>query len=81
MRLRMPRLGAWWMAFRARWNWQRCPLPGRACLHAREGVRTTKDGPAGGAQTGVIVGNDVFHPTHAARLQAFQKGAPVDLCL
>ena len=24
MRLRIARLGAWWMAFRARWNWQRC---------------------------------------------------------
>jgi hypothetical protein len=44
-------------------------------------IRTTKDGPAGGAQTGMVVGNDVFHPAHATRLQALQEGPPVNFRL
>ena len=38
-------------------------------------------GPARGAQTGVVIGYDIFHPTQTARLQALQKGSPVDLSL
>jgi hypothetical protein len=44
-------------------------------------ICSTKDGPAGGAQTGMVVGNDVFHPAHAPRLQALQEGPPVNFRL
>ena len=37
--------------------------------------------PAGGAQAGVIVGDDIVHAAQAARLQALQKGPPMDLRL
>jgi len=34
-----------------------------------------------GTQTGVVVGNDILHPAHAARLQALQECPPVDFRL
>ena len=43
--------------------------------------RAAEDGPAGGAQAGVVVGDDVFDAAHAARLQALQEGPPVNLGL
>ena len=43
--------------------------------------RATEHGPSGGAQAAVVVGDDIFHPAQTARLQALQKGAPVNLCL
>ena len=46
-------------------------LPSRAAEH----------GPAGGAQAGVVVGDDIVHPAHAARLQALQKSPPMHLRL
>ena len=43
--------------------------------------RAARDGPARGPQAGVVVGDDIVHSPHAARLQALQKGPPVDLRL
>ena len=44
-------------------------LPCRAAQHR----------PAGGAQAGVIVRDDILHAAQAARLQALQECAPMDL--
>jgi len=43
--------------------------------------RAAQDGPAGGAQPGVVVGDDVFDAAQAARLQALQERPPVHLRL
>ncbi len=50
-------------------------------LSARLPFGPAQHGPTRGAQAAVIVGDDIFHPAQATRLQALQKGAPVDLGL
>jgi hypothetical protein len=65
MRLRISAFGAWWMAFRARWNCQRCQAVA----------------PPGGAQTGVIVRDDEGHAASPPGYEAFEKPSPVNLCL
>ena len=55
-------------------------VPGEMELTALP-CRAAEDGPAGGAQAGVVVGDDVFDPAHPARLQAFEEGPPVHLRL
>ena len=55
-------------------------VPGEVELAALP-FRAAQDGPARGAQTCVIVGDHILDAAHAARLQAFQKGPPMDLRL
>ena len=40
-----------------------------------------ENGPAGGAQTGMVVGDDVLDATHPTSLEAFEEAPPVHLCL
>ena len=55
-------------------------VPGEVELAALP-FRAAQDGPARGAQTCVIVGDHIVDAAHAARLQAFQKGPPMNLRL
>ena len=44
-------------------------------------ARAAEDGAAGGAQPGMVVGDDELDAAQAAGLQAVEEGAPVDLGL
>jgi hypothetical protein len=55
-------------------------VPGEVELAALP-CRAAQHRPAGGAQAGVIVRDDILHASQAARLQALQECAPMDLRL
>jgi hypothetical protein len=46
-------------------------LPGCAAEHCA----------TGGAQPGMVVGDDIFHPAHPTSLEAFEEAPPMHLCL